>query len=195
MNLILPEEWTHGDAAGVCTERSTYDCSLLVEVEDVENDAQVASVLAHEYAHALLHFDVDDANEQVKREVEAESTAYVVSQHFGLDASNSAFYVAAWDGDPAETIQNRLQRIVDTAQEIIEAVEMILESTDVDRPFDDRGRTLERSPHVSGPEWLSRSRRFGSVRRASHTSAHPDNPRHCGHEGGSTGERWGRPRV
>nr|WP_245707852.1 DUF955 domain-containing protein [Haloarchaeobius iranensis] len=124
VNLVSPEDWTHGDAAGVCTERSTYDCSLLVEVKDVDNDAQVASVLAHEYAHALLHFDVDDPGERKKREVEAESTAYVVSQYFGLDASNSAFYVAAWDGDPAETIQKRLQRIVDTAQEIIEAIEL-----------------------------------------------------------------------
>jgi len=123
VNLVPPEEWTHGDAAGVCTKRSTYDCSLLVEVKDVDNDAQVASVLAHEYAHALLHFDVDDADEQVKREVEAESTAYVVSQYLGLDASNSVFYVAAWDGDPAETIQDRLQRIVDTARAIIAAVE------------------------------------------------------------------------
>ncbi|WP_256301541.1 ImmA/IrrE family metallo-endopeptidase [Haloarchaeobius salinus] len=101
-----------------------YDCSLLVEIKDVDNDAQVASVLAHEYAHALLHFDIDDPNERKKREVEAESTAYVVSQYFGLDASNRAFYVAAWNGDPAETIQERLQRIVDTAQEIIDAVKM-----------------------------------------------------------------------
>ncbi|WP_256301776.1 ArdC-like ssDNA-binding domain-containing protein [Haloarchaeobius salinus] len=124
VNLVPPEEWTHGEAAGVCTERSTYDCSLLVEVKDLENDAQVASVLAHEYAHALLHFDVDDKDEREKREVEAESTAYVVSQYIGLDASNSAFYVAAWDGDPAETIRGRLQRIVDTAQEILNAVEL-----------------------------------------------------------------------
>nr|WP_256401512.1 ArdC-like ssDNA-binding domain-containing protein [Haloarchaeobius litoreus] len=124
VNLVPPEDWTHGDAAGVCTERSTYDCSLLVEVEDVGNDAQVASVLAHEYTHALLHFDVDDVDEREKREVEAESTAYVVSQYFGLDASNSAFYVAAWEGEPAEAIQERLQRIVDTAQEIIDAIEL-----------------------------------------------------------------------
>ncbi|WP_440992365.1 DUF955 domain-containing protein [Haloarchaeobius baliensis] len=124
VNLVPLEEWTHGDAAGVCTERSTYDCSLLVEVEDVENDAQVASVLAHEYAHALLHFDVDDEDERAKREVEAESTAHVVSLYFGLDASNSAFYVAAGESESAETIQDRLQRIVNTAQEIIDAVEL-----------------------------------------------------------------------
>jgi hypothetical protein len=91
VNLVPREEWTHGDAAGICTERSSYDCSLLVEVKEVDNDAQVASVLAHEYAHALLHFDVDDTDERKKREVEAESTAYVFSKYFRLNASNSVF--------------------------------------------------------------------------------------------------------
>ena len=123
VNIVPPEEWSHGSAAGVCTERSTYDCSLLVEVRDDDNAAQVASVLAHEYAHALLHSGVDDTDEREKREVEAESTAYVVSQYFGLDASGSALYAAAWDGEPAETIQDRLTRIVETAREIIAAVE------------------------------------------------------------------------
>ncbi|MFD1646901.1 ImmA/IrrE family metallo-endopeptidase [Haloarchaeobius litoreus] len=122
VNLVSPGDWVHGAAAGVCTERSTYDCSLLIEVREDDNAAQVASVLAHEYAHALLHFDVDE-DEREKREVEAESTAYVVSQYFGLDASRSALYVAAWDGEPAEAIQERLERIVATAREIIDAVE------------------------------------------------------------------------
>nr|WP_256398434.1 ArdC-like ssDNA-binding domain-containing protein [Haloarchaeobius litoreus] len=121
--LVSPEKWLHGAAAGVCTKRSAYDCSLLVEVRDDDNDAQVASVLAHEYAHALLHFDVDDPDERSKRETEAESTAYVVSQYLGLDASRSALYVAAWDGDPVETIQERLERIVATTREIIGVVE------------------------------------------------------------------------
>ncbi|WP_438266727.1 DUF955 domain-containing protein [Haloarchaeobius amylolyticus] len=122
-NIVPTDDWEHGTADGICTDRSAYDCSLLVEVKDVENEAQVASVLAHEYAHALLHFDVDDHGERKKREVEAESVVYVVSQYFGLDASNSALYVAAWDGDPAEAIRERLQRIVKTAKEVIGAVE------------------------------------------------------------------------
>jgi glutamate synthase domain-containing protein 3 len=120
--LVTPMEWEHGEAAGVCTERSTYDCSILVEVKNVESDAAIANAIAHEYAHALLHFDVDDRVEREKREVEAESTAYVVSRYFGLDASKSTFYVAAWNDDPAEAINERLQRIVESAMEIIEAV-------------------------------------------------------------------------
>jgi len=52
--------------------------------------------MIHEYAHALLHFDVDDDTERSKREVEAEAVAYVVGRYCGLDTSGSAFYLAAW---------------------------------------------------------------------------------------------------
>jgi Zn-dependent peptidase ImmA (M78 family) len=41
-------------------------------VRDRENEADLARTLIHEYAHALLHFDVDDDTERAKREVEAE---------------------------------------------------------------------------------------------------------------------------
>jgi len=64
--------------------------------------------LIHEYAHALLHSDVDDATERSKREVEAEAVAYIVGRYFDLDTSGSAFYLAAWQGDDAEGIQERL---------------------------------------------------------------------------------------
>ncbi|WP_435361528.1 ArdC-like ssDNA-binding domain-containing protein [Haloarchaeobius sp. DFWS5] len=122
-NLVPPEDWGHGDAAGICTNRSTYDCSLLVEVKDGENEAQVASVLAHEYAHALLHFDVDDRGERAKREVEAESTAYVVFTVLRSRRVEQSLYVAAWDGEPPDAIRSQLQRIGMTAQAIIDAVE------------------------------------------------------------------------
>jgi len=73
-------------------------------------------------AHALLHSDVDDATERSKREVEAEAVAYIVGRYFDLDTSGSAFYLAAWQGDDAEGIQERLGRISSTAQKIIDTV-------------------------------------------------------------------------
>jgi len=70
--------------------------------------------LIHEYAHALLHVDVDDATERAKREVEAEAVAYIVGRYFHLDTSGSAFYLAAWQDDDAEGLQERLGRISST---------------------------------------------------------------------------------
>jgi len=86
------------------------------------NQADLAVTLIHEYAHALLHSDVDDATERSKREVEAEAVAYIVGRYFDLDTSGSAFYLAAWQGDDAEGIQERLGRISSTAQKIIDTV-------------------------------------------------------------------------
>jgi len=88
----------------------------------VENDADLATTLVHEDAHALLHGDVVNEAERSKREVEVEAVAYVVGRHFDLDTSNSAFYLAAWDGDNSDTITDRLGRISRTAERIIDAV-------------------------------------------------------------------------
>ena len=78
--------------------------------------------LVHEYAHALLHFDDDDGPERAKCEVEAKAVAYIIGRYFNLDTSGSAFYLAAWEDDDSENIQERLSRISSTAQEIIDTV-------------------------------------------------------------------------
>jgi len=111
----------HGSAKGVCKYRSKRDLHPVVEAKARPNQADLAVTLIHEYAHALLHSDVDDATERSKREVEAEAVvAYIVGRYFDLDTSGSAFYLAAWQGDDAEGIQERLGRISSTAQKIID---------------------------------------------------------------------------
>ena len=121
---IVPEvEWTHGEAKGICEQLSLVDMQPRVEVRDRENDADLARTLIHEYAHALLHFDVDDDTERAKREVEAEAVAYVVGRYCGLDTSGSAFYLAAWESDDPEIVRDRLDRICSTAEELIDVLE------------------------------------------------------------------------
>ena len=77
VRIVPAEEWTHGEAKGICEQLSLVDVQPLVEVRDRENETDLARTLIHEYAHALLHFDVDDDTERAKREVEAEAVAYV----------------------------------------------------------------------------------------------------------------------
>jgi hypothetical protein len=121
---IVPEaEWTHGEAKGIYERLSLVDMQPRVEVRDRENDADLARTLIHEYAHALLHFDVDDDTERSKREVEAEAVAYVVGRYCELDTSGSAFYLAAWESDDPEVVQERLGRISRTAAELIDVLE------------------------------------------------------------------------
>ena len=123
VRIVDADEWEHGDAKGVCKQRSLHDFTPIVEAKARPNLADLAVTLIHEYAHALLHFDVDDKTERAKREVEAEAVAYIVGRYFDLDTSGSAFYLAAWQDDDADTIQDRLGRIGSTAEEIIETVD------------------------------------------------------------------------
>src|SRR6056297_1790717 len=123
VRIVDADEWEYGAAMGVCKYRCIHSFHPVVEVKARANQADLAVTLIHEYAHALLHFDVDSEPERAKREVEAEAVAYIVGRFFELDTSGSAFYLAAWENEDSEVIQDRLGRISSTAQEIIEALE------------------------------------------------------------------------
>ncbi|WP_226008340.1 ArdC-like ssDNA-binding domain-containing protein [Natrinema salinisoli] len=126
VEVVSQDEWSHGDAKGVCQYRSPAERPLL-EIRDRENNADLAVTLVHEYAHALLHSDTDDKTERSKRELEAEAVGYIVGRYFGIDTSGSAFYLAAWEGDEPEVIFDRLERISSTAAEIIDVADEVTE--------------------------------------------------------------------
>ncbi len=125
VEIVSPVEWPHGDARGVCQYRSPAERPL-IEVRDRENSADLAVTTVHEYAHALLHSDIDDKTERSKRELEAEAVGYIVGRYFGLDTSGSAFYLAAWESEESAAILDRLERISSTAAEIIDVVDEVI---------------------------------------------------------------------
>nr|WP_227377627.1 hypothetical protein [Haladaptatus halobius] len=123
VRIVDDDDWVHGESMGVCKHRNLYDLQPVVEAKVPANQADLAVTLIHEYAHALLHFDVDDECERSKREVEAEAVAYIVGRYVGLDTSGSAFYLSTWQEDDTNTIQDQLDRISQTAEEIIKVVD------------------------------------------------------------------------
>jgi len=88
VRIVDADHWKHGDAKGVCKYRSLHDLQPVVEAIARSNQADLAVTLIHEYAHALLHFDIGEEPERAKREVEAEAVAYIVGRYFGLDTSD-----------------------------------------------------------------------------------------------------------
>ena len=93
------------------------------------SQAQTIKTLVHEIAHAKLHKPPDilsglPAKDKHQKEVEAESIAYVVCQHFGIDTSEySLAYVAGWSkGKELSELKSSLQTIHATAGEIIDAI-------------------------------------------------------------------------
>lgn len=123
LELVNVDDWSRGSALGIAKPSDDEEHQTEVKVQKQPNLADVASTTIHEYAHALLHVGVSDTEKRGMREVEAESTAYVVAQYFGLDASNSAFYIARWADQDADAIRERLTRISRTSKQLIETIE------------------------------------------------------------------------
>lgn len=93
------------------------------------SQVQTIKTMVHEIAHAKLHQPADLLTEQQpkqrrQKEVEAESIAYVVCQHFGIDTSDySLAYVAGWSkGAELAELKASLNVIHSTAGEIIDAI-------------------------------------------------------------------------
>ena len=79
---------------------------------------------SHEVAHALLH-PLGDPHGTPEREVEAESTAFVVCHALGLDTGAASFpYVASWArGDNAlDMVAASGERIAKTARRLLDAL-------------------------------------------------------------------------
>jgi antirestriction protein ArdC len=85
--------------------------------------AEGFSVLVHEAAHELMHYDkLTRPPDKTVREAEAEAVAYVVCQGIGLDVNTaSSDYIQLYNGDK-KTLMQSLERIQRTAAEILEAV-------------------------------------------------------------------------
>lgn len=93
------------------------------------SQAQTIKTLVHEIAHAKLHEPADiltgeQPKQRSQKEVEAESIAYVVCQHFGIDTADySLAYVAGWSrGKELAELKASLDVIHSTAGEIIDAI-------------------------------------------------------------------------
>lgn len=95
----------------------------IVVNKDLE-DLQIAKTLIHEYAHSILHKQTDKTHSQ--REIEAESLAFVLCDHFGIDTSEYSFgYIASYADKEFDELKSILLNIQSTAHEMIEKIEPI----------------------------------------------------------------------
>jgi antirestriction protein ArdC len=93
-----------------------------VRVRDDVSDAQAAKTLCHELAHVLLH-ERDFGTCRGRKEVEAESVAYIVCQAAGLVTdSYSLPYVAAWSGGDTAEVRKTAARVLMAARAILDAI-------------------------------------------------------------------------
>jgi hypothetical protein len=94
-----------------------------VRVRADMDDAAMVKTLIHEAAHVLLH-DGPPGNflPRHRKEVEAESVAYVVAAAHGMATDDYTFpYVAGWAGtDPTKAVTDTQSRVAHAAKAILE---------------------------------------------------------------------------
>ena len=110
---------------------SQVDKKIVIQ-EDM-SQVQTIKTMVHEMSHQKLHdkdlvADAKDISRNGK-EVEAESVAYVVCQHYGIDTSDYSFsYVAGWSqGRETPELKASLDKIRQTAADFIAQIDEKLE--------------------------------------------------------------------
>ena len=103
----------------------------LIEILKSLPEMQKAKTTLHEWSHGLLHSPGTTITTEV-RELEAESTAFVVANALGFDTSEYTFgYVAGWAGEDAvSTLKQCGSRIQRAANQILS---VLLPQTNIEK--------------------------------------------------------------
>ena len=104
-----------------------------IAIQEGMSELQTLKTAIHEIAHSKLHaidpeapaIEQVDRPDSRTREVQAESVAYAVCQHYGLDTSDYSFgYVAGWSsGKDLKELKASLETIRATAHELITTID------------------------------------------------------------------------
>ena len=104
-----------------------------IAIQEGMSELQTLKTAIHEIAHSKLHaidpeapaIEHADRPDSRTREVQAESVAYAVCQHYGLDTSDYSFgYVAGWSsGKDLKELKASLETIRATAHELITTID------------------------------------------------------------------------
>ena len=126
-----------------------------IVVQDGMSEVQTIKTLLHEMAHQKLHDKdaVPEAKDITRsgKEVEAESVAYVVCQHYGINTSDYSFsYVAGWsEGKETPELKASLDKIRQTASDFIYQIDQRMEVLTAEKEQVQESAKTE-SPFVQG---------------------------------------------
>lgn len=109
------------------------DENRIVISKGLKGQEQILKTIFHEMAHADLHRGTNAQygdDQYRKQELQAESVAYVVANHFGFDTSSYSFgYLAIWakDKNGFEDMVEQLQVVQKEAKSLIDRMDAKLE--------------------------------------------------------------------
>ena len=114
-----------GSANGYCSPKEQK-----IAIRAGMSEAQTVKTTIHEITHADLHapeldLALSERTDRRTKEIEAESTAFVVCNHYGIDTSDYSFaYLASWSSTKElSELQNSLETIQKQANELIDCID------------------------------------------------------------------------
>ena len=112
-----------------------------IKIQPNMSEVQTIKTMIHEIAHSIVHSD-ENLNQlkqkdniefsKNEKEVQAESIAYIVSSHLGIDTSDYSFpYVATWglstESSDLEKVKQNLKCIKSTSFDLTSKIDMYME--------------------------------------------------------------------
>jgi hypothetical protein len=120
-------------------EMGGYSAGGKIAINNTFKGINLLSVLIHETAHEILHWlerkrkkegDMPPLSRQQK-EIDAESTAYVVLSHFGFETKDAPNYLALWRAK-GEDIRKRREDIRKASEIIINGIKQKAKETKIE---------------------------------------------------------------
>ena len=122
-----------GETQGYC-----HQVERRIAIQEDMSQLYTLKTTIHEIAHAVLHAWPEDGKKpkdgpnRSTKEVQAESVAFVICRHYGLDTCDYSFtYIAGWSsGREVKELKASLEVIRSTAHDLITAIDAALDKTE-----------------------------------------------------------------
>ena len=131
-------------------EMGGYSSGGKIAINNTFKGINLFSTLVHETAHELLHWlekkshersDLGEKSTRKEKEIDAETTAYIVCNHFGFDTKDAPNYLALWQakGDDIRARKQNIHKasniIINAIQEKVVETEIEFEDSDMEESF------------------------------------------------------------
>jgi hypothetical protein len=128
------EEWAAEQGIKVSiedmdAEKGGYSAGGRIAINSTFKGINMLSTYVHEVAHELLHWKDQEGklSTRQQKEIDAETTAYIVLKHFGLETQDTTNYLALWRAT-GEDVKARRRHIQRAAMEIINGIKGKIEA-------------------------------------------------------------------
>ena len=140
------KDWAKENKISVTAEKMSqemggFSAGGKIAINDTFEGINLFSTMVHECAHEILHWVEKEGEKKGRpegppesrkdKEIDAETTAYIVLQHYGFETKDTPNYLALWKAK-GEDVKKRRENISKAVKTIIEGVEKSMKNIDIE---------------------------------------------------------------